>query len=179
MKKFLEILCSMPVILLMLYFMPFLGVVLIVTRLFVVNAKRNQHLAIVLIVLGVILLIPKLVDLIPALNITFIEEVLSSNIYHQLVSYSKFLVTVGVICLIVYYLLQKLIEKIKIAFMRLLHKEQQVYRAVAKENDLKMKMDREKAQRTNVVICPYCGADNMLSEVAGTCKFCRRKLENK
>ena len=50
---------------------------------------------------------------------------------------------------------------------------------ISRKNDLIMKEKREIAKNTNVVICPYCGADNMLTAKTGTCKYCRRKIESK
>ena len=50
---------------------------------------------------------------------------------------------------------------------------------ISRKNDLIMKEKREIAKNTNVVICPYCGADNILTEKVGTCKFCRRKIKSK
>ena len=44
---------------------------------------------------------------------------------------------------------------------------------------MKMQEKRERAKNTHVVYCPYCGADNMLTEKTGICKFCRRKIEYK
>lgn len=42
-----------------------------------------------------------------------------------------------------------------------------------------MQEKREKSKHTNVIHCPYCGSDNILTEKTGTCAFCRRTLENK
>ena len=50
---------------------------------------------------------------------------------------------------------------------------------ISKENDMKIKIKQEKAQNTNYIKCPNCGSDNLLSEKFGTCKYCRRKIENK
>ena len=44
------------------------------------------------------------------------------------------------------------------------------------KNDLEMKEKREKAKNSRVVNCPYCGADNLIYNNVGTCKFCRKKI---
>lgn len=58
---FIKILCSIPVILLFLYFIPFLSVCLILFRYFIYDNKKRIETPIYLIVCGVIILIPKLI----------------------------------------------------------------------------------------------------------------------
>ena len=45
------------------------------------------------------------------------------------------------------------------------------------EQEKKKIEKQEKTKNTKVVYCPYCGADNMLTEKVGTCKYCRRKIQ--
>ena len=54
--------------------------------------------------------------------------------------------------------------------------ELQNEKEVSRENDLKVKLKQIASQNTEVVICPYCGADNILTSKVGTCKFCRKKI---
>ena len=50
---------------------------------------------------------------------------------------------------------------------------------ISKQNDMEMKIKQEKAKNTSYVKCPNCGSDNLLEGKFGTCKYCRRELENK
>ena len=56
-KNFIKLLVSIPVILLALYFIPFLGAILLIFRLFMVESKKRRIA--LLIIIGVLLLLPQ------------------------------------------------------------------------------------------------------------------------
>ncbi len=186
MKKFLEYLCSMPVILLVLYFIPFLGICLILFRYYIYKEDKFFKAPVTLIIVSLLLLIPKLLELIINLsgfgikNVPYLEKVISSDIYTKLVSYSKTLIIIGVITLIVSYLLRELIKKmtskVSNGFNNYVKKQQEQEYKIAKENDLIMQEKREKAKNTHAVICPNCGHTNLLTEEYGRCKYCRSNI---
>ena len=188
--KFLKILCSLPSILLFLYFIPFVGICLILMRAFVYHNKRKISTSIFLIVIGILLLCPKILEKVFELlqmdlsKIPYLNEILTNDVYqNNLISYAKYLLLAGVIFLLLSLLFQSLFEKLG----QLLNRGLQNYikesvkqdEKIAKENDLKIKVKQEQAKNTNYVKCPYCGSDNLLSEKFGVCQFCRRKIENK
>lgn len=183
-NKIIKLLSSIPVILLALYFIPFLGVILLILRLFVTNNKKSS--SIIIIVTGFIILIPKLVSSILDLikfdttKIPYFNTIIESELYSiDFIKYSKLLITIGVIFLIINFLCNSLFSKLKSSLISYAKKEEEQRKEIIKENDMVFKERKEIARNTYNVKCPYCGADNLISEKVGTCKYCRRKIENK
>lgn len=185
-NMFFKILCSLPVILLALYFMPFLGICLILFRYYVYRNSKYYKLPSLLLIIGFLLLIPKIINFIMQtfkLNIVipYLNDIITSNIYIKLLNYSKLLIIVGVIFLIISFIFKnivnKLTSKIKTGMQNYMEQDLKKDYEIRKENDLKMQEKREKAKNTHVVHCPYCGSTNMLTEKTGTCQYCRRNIE--
>lgn len=182
MENFIKILCSIPVILLVLYFIPFLGVILLITRYFVFQKKKVLNGLILVLVFAFIILIPKILYMIFDLikydytNIPYFNDIISSSIYNDFLSYSKLLIIVGIVFLIISFLFNKLIEKVFSYLRSYIQKQDAKEERIMEKNNLLMQEKRERAKNTHVVKCPYCGADNMLTEKHGTCKFCRRHI---
>ena len=185
----IKILCNFIVILLTLYFIPFLGVCLIIFRFCIYKNKRHYSLSVCLIVTGLLLLVPKIINsLIRILKldnveIPYLKNILDADIYVRLVKYGKLLITIGVlsfiISIIIKNLYNKLSTKLNSSIQDYIEKDVQKDYEIRKENDLIMQEKREKAKNTHVVKCPFCGSDNMLTEQTGVCKFCRKSLEYK
>ena len=110
MKLILKILCSIPVVLLTLYYLPFLGVCLIIARFFIYQNKNKYYFSISLISVGLILLIPKVLSKIK--GIPYISTILSSDIYPKLIPYSKRLITIGIIFLVLSYIFKNITDKV-------------------------------------------------------------------
>ena len=85
---FIKLLCSIPVILLMLYFIPFLGICLILFRLFVYSDKRKKSTPIIILITGILCLLPKGIELLTnAINvditkIPYLNDILTSDYYN-------------------------------------------------------------------------------------------------
>lgn len=180
-----KLLCSIPVILILLYFVPFLGICLIIFRYIVCDSRSNRKIPYYLIFSGLIILIPKLLNYLFNIlkykcNIEYFNIIIDSNLYNnEFIKYSKLLIITGIVFLIISYIVNLLFIKAKGYVQSHIEEKNERDYEISKKNDLIMKEKREKAKNTNVVICPYCGADNMLSTKTGICKFCRRKIENK
>lgn len=104
-NRFLKILCSLPILLLMLYFLPFLGICLLILRCFIYSNRKRITTPIILIVVAILILIPKGLNIIfnmikfDSSVIPYYEDIMNAEIYVvDLIKYSKFLLTVGVIC---------------------------------------------------------------------------------
>ena len=69
----LKILLSIPIILIALYFIPFLGVCLIIFKLFVYGSKKSIITSVSLLIVGLLVLIPKVLSL-TKINIDKIES---------------------------------------------------------------------------------------------------------
>ena len=186
---FIKLLASIPSILVFLYFIPFLGVCLILLRLLIYNNKKVST-SICLLSIGVVIisliLINEVLNLINIknFNIPYLSDIVNSNLYNEkFISYSKLLISVSIIFLILSVVFKRVFTKISGKFnseiRNYIFKNDQRESKISQKNDLIMKEKREKAKNTHLIYCPYCGSDNMLTEKTGTCKFCRRKIEYK
>ena len=178
---FIKILCSIPVILLFLYFIPFLGVCLILFRYFIYDNKKRIETPIYLIVCGVIILIPKLILSISSAvkyEIPYFNDIFNSELYSiNFIKYSKLLITVGVIFLILSFIFNSLFNKIKNYLHTSISSYEQRTAKIQEKNDLIMKEKQMQAKNTHVVICSHCGASNMLTSTTGKCKYCRNIIQ--
>ncbi len=183
----IKLLCSIPVILVLLYCLPFLGVCLIILRYIVYYSDRRRIvIPYYLVSTGLIILVPKLLKFIfnsfeySANNIPYFNKIVNSELYKvNFISYSKLLITVGIIFLILSSIVNMIFDKTRSSLRNYIQNQERRNDEISRKNDLIMKEKREIAKNTNVVICPYCGADNMLTGKTGTCKFCRRKIKSK
>lgn len=171
----IKIICSIPVILIAGYFSKVLCVFLVIFRLIAIRRSRYS-LPSSLIICGLIILIPKGIHSINS-DLPYISDILSSNIYPNLLSYSKFLIIFGVILMIITYLLQLSSNKINNTVSNYINKQEQRDREIAEKNDLKMREKREASKYTRVIKCPHCGASNTVKDRVGICTHCRTPLE--
>ena len=117
----LKILCSIPVILVTLYFIPFLGVCLLIFRYIVYYYdKRRISTPYYLVSIGLIILIPKLVQYIfKTFNlktsiIPYFDTIINSNLYNtDFIKYSKLLIILGIIFLIITSIVSSFVDKTK------------------------------------------------------------------
>ena len=185
-KNISQILASIPVILIALYFLPILGILLLILRYFVVSSRKKIWTSVILLALGLVLLIPQCIAWVMKIAnieknaIPYLMEVVESDWYMtKIMSYSKLLMCLGVIFLIIAAFLNFLATKTANAIKNYIQKEEESSRSISQKNDLIMKEKREKAKHTNYVKCPYCGSDNLVSEKFAICSYCRRKIKNK
>lgn len=181
---FLKILSSIPIILVASYFIPFLGICLLILRYIIYDYKKKKLTPIVLIIIAFIILIPQVLKYILDMfkinvdNISYLYSIVDSKVYSvNFIKFSKFLITISVIVWILSFVFEKISNKISSGIKNYVQQDLKKDYEIRKENDLKMQEKREKAKNTHVVHCPYCGSDNMLTEQVGTCNFCRRKIQ--
>ena len=181
---FIKVLLSVPVILCALYFIPFLGVILLLTRFFLFKIS-NYKISILLIFIGLLMLIPRGLQLLFnyisfSQNIKdLIDKIVTTDIYKHMIGYSKLLITIGVLSILIVYILKILYRKASGTFWQYLNNQEKKHNEIIKQNDLLMKERKEQAQNTHLVTCASCGADTLLTSSVGTCKYCRRPLEYK
>ncbi len=188
-NSFIKILASIPIILIILYFIPFLGVCLLILRYFVYSSKKKTSTSIILFSIGILLLVPKILKSILGIakikidSIPFFNTLITSDLYNvDLIKFSKLLITVGVIFFILSFVWKKLFnkisDKVSSGARDYITKTENRNAEILKANDMEMREKREKAKHTGYVRCPYCGGDNIVSEKTGKCKYCRRLIEN-
>lgn len=185
-----KLLSSLPMILIALYFIPFLGVCLILLRYFMYNNRKRISTPIYIIGVGILILIPKVLNLILDMvkvditTIPYLKDVVNAELYSvDFINYSKRLICVGVIFLIISFVLKTLFDKVNSklnnGIRNYISETQKRDAEISKQNDMEIKIKQEKAKNTSYVKCPNCGSDNLLGEKFGVCKYCRSKIENK
>lgn len=187
---FIKILVSIPIILVALYFIPFLGICLLILRYFVYSNRERISAPIIILSVGILILVPKLLSSILNLakiktdTIPYLNNILTSDLYNiNFIKFSKLLISAGIIFLILSFIFRKIFNKvsnkINSGIRNYINETENRNTEISKANDMEMKLKREKAKNTNYVHCPYCGSDNILTEKTSKCKFCRRTIINK
>ena len=181
-NKLFKILCSIPIILVILYFIPFLGVCLLIFRYFIYKQEKSFKTPFTLVIIGLIILIPNNINSIIKsfklkVEVPYLNDIINTEIYPKLINYSKLLITLGIIFIIISYIVNMIIAKVGNKLNNELNKYVEEEHNRSQENDLKIKEKQERAKNTHVVKCPHCGASNMLTEKTGVCKFCRKPIE--
>ena len=185
-----KLLSSLPVILIALYFIPFLGVCLILLRYFIYDNKKRISTPMYIVGVGILILIPKVLNLILQVlkvninTIPYFKDIINAQLYNvNFINYSKLLICIGVIFLIISFVLKTIFDKVSSrlnnGIRNYIRETQRRDAEISKQNDMQIKIKQEKAKNTSYVRCPNCGSDNLLGEKFGTCKYCRRKIENK
>lgn len=183
-----KILCSYPVILITLFFMPVIGIILIFFR-FYMYRDRIFRIPITILIVGLVLLIPKLLDYIFDLikfdssKIPYFDTVVDSAIYDRLIGFSKFIIAASIIILIVSFIVKNIASKLDVkaeqAVRNYVERQEAKELEIHEKNDLLVKKRASEANNTHVVKCPSCGGYNTLVYNTGTCKYCRRKIQYK
>ena len=180
----IKLLCSIPVILIVLYFIPVLGFILMLVR-FIFVKKTGYKFSIMLIILGLVLMIPQaLAEIfrIASFNTPFSElvlKVVNYDFYTKMMSYGKTLIIIGIISILVLFVVRKIMNKTKSVISEKINQYETKEAEIREKNDLKIKEKQEAAKNTHFITCPTCGASNVIQSNIGTCKYCRNPLEYK
>ncbi len=183
-NKLFKLIASIPVILLCLYFIPFVGVCLIGLRYFVYKNRKTYSAPITLIVVGLICLIPTITDTVLELarininNIPYARQVIEIADELDFDEYAECLLTVGILTMIVVFATKKISEKIGRNVEKYIRAQEQAEREINEKNNLKIKEKQEAAKNTHFVKCPHCGGNNVIIGDIGKCKYCRQALES-
>ena len=152
--------------------------------------KKRISTPIYIVEVGILVLIPKALSLILNMakvdlnKIPYLSDIVNAELYNvNFMNYSKRLICVGVIFLIISFVLKSIFDKVSSKLnsevRNYISETQRRDAEISKQNDIEMKIKQEKAKNTSYVKCPNCGSDNLLERKFGTCKYCRRELENK
>ena len=180
-----RILCSIPVILIVIYFLPFLGFCLLIFRYLVYTNKKNST-PLILIIIGILMLVPRFLKFIFNIlecdlnTIPYYNEIINSNLYNiNIVSYSKNLITIGIIYLLISMIVKTIFYKASNGIKNYIKEVEEKDYEIKSKNNLIVQEKQEKLKNTIAVICPNCGADNIFTERIGRCKYCRKVIESK
>ncbi len=176
-----KVITSLPIILIFLYFIPIVGILLILLKFFTASRRRVNITLGLILLFAIIILIPKIIGIlgISYTTVPKFNEFITSELYNtQIINYSKLLIGTAIIyyiiSLIFYHIGNNAISALKNYINRIEKRDAEI----SQKNDLEIKLKQEKAKNTTVVHCPYCGNNNILTEKTGRCKFCRRELIN-
>ena len=186
--KIAKILFSIPVILLLLFFLPPLGIIVLLARYVVFGNLHFYRAPFVIIATSAIIALPFGLDwllkvLHAGITIPYLSNILDWEYYPKLLDFAKFSFIVAIIVLIVAILLRNLINTISSKISQLIggyySDMQRRDEAIAKENDYKLKEKAiESKQKTpHVVKCPHCGKTNPITGTVGKCSSCRSAIE--
>lgn len=171
-----KILSNIILILIALYFIPFLGLCLILFR-FAMYPKKRMSTCIWFVILGLLSFAPKIISLV--YKDLRLNNFINSDLYIKFIEFGKLSITIGIIFIIMSIILEKLGIKAFNMFNNYIKKEEQKNYEIEKENNLIMQEKREKAKNTRVIKCKSCGASNIVMDAYGVCKYCRRPLQEK
>ena len=185
-----KLICSLPVVLIVLYFLPALGVIMVIARYFIYGERHFFRTPVVLMLVGLILLVPRGLQLAIenfnlSFTIPFLSDILNLELYPKLADYGQFILIVGVVILIVSYLLKSFISGLSNNIRSMMSQYASTKQAeeveIRKENDLKLREKEitSKQKTPHVVKCPHCGKTNSITGTVGKCKSCRSAIEYK
>ena len=190
-KNFItKAICSFPVILIVGYFAPAIAVILALFRYVVYGKKHFYRTPIVLGIIGLLLLLPRGLELAMTnfnfnLGIPYWSDIIAHPLYPKFTDYGKFLAIFAVILLVVTYVLRNFIEGLSNKFSSLMSsyyqdrtkRDDEIEKEVKLESKVK---EIEAAQNTpHVVKCPHCGKTNHITGTVGKCKSCRSAIAYK
>lgn len=185
-----KLICSLPVVLIVLYFLPVLGVIMVIARYFIYSERHFFRTPVVLMLAGLILLVPRGLQLATenfnlGFTIPHLSNILNFELYPKLADYGQFILIVGVVILIVSYLLKSFISGLSNNIRSMMSQYASTKQAeeveIRKENDLKLREKEitSKQKTPHVVKCPHCGKTNSITGTVGKCRSCRSAIEYK
>lgn len=185
-----KLICSLPVVLIVLYFLPVLGVIMVIARYFIYSERHFFRTPVVLMLAGLILLVPRGLQLATenfnlGFTIPYLSDILNFELYPKLADYGQFILIVGIVVLIVSYLLKSFISGLSNNIRSMMSQYASTKQAeeveIRKENDLKLREKEitSKQKTPHVVKCPHCGKTNSITGTVGKCRSCRSAIEYK
>lgn len=193
-NSFTKLLLSIPVILLILYFLPVLGVIMLIARYFVYGSKHYYRAPIVLLIVSLILLIPHGLELAMAnfgieLAIPYFKEFIGLGIYPKIIEYAERIFIIGVVTLVVSAIIKTVGEKIAAKLSGKLSGTLSNYfnqKEQTKREEIKLRtveaeerIENSKKSVPHVVKCPNCGKVNSITGTSGKCNSCRTPIQYK
>lgn len=176
-NQLIKLTMSLPVILLLLYVIPFLGFVLLLIKMIINNKSKNTTLVMVF-VWNVLVFLPWVLD-----KFNVIDEasnIVSNDIYQYLLEGNTYVLGSGIICGLLAILYQRLAnsimsKSIKYIKDKMAEDEARDYK-IKSENDMKIRQQKEVVNNTRLAECKSCGAEVLVSSKDVICPYCRQPL---
>lgn len=142
-NKIIKIISSIPIILILLYFVPLLGIGAIMINYCILDNKKINKLAIVLLMVGVFAIFPQLIyDLDNIINInfdinSFTEKIDELGIYNsKMISYGELLIAFGILSLIMAYFMKVTSYRFMHRFRKYLEEHGGINTEISKQNEM-------------------------------------------
>lgn len=183
-----KLVCSLPILLVTLYFVPPLGVVLTIARYFIYGGYHYHRVPAVLLIIGAACLVPRFYELLQnniGESIPVFQPLIdfrTHQLYSKLTDFGRFVSIFSIIVLIASQLLKNVISKVS-GMIRMAsmtsgknagNNSQQNTRTMQKDGK---PVDPSDQETPHVVKCPSCGKANHIIGTVGTCKSCRNPIE--
>lgn len=183
-SKYLRILCSLPVILIALYFFRFWGLIIVFLRYCMYKEKDIFKAPIVLFIVGIIFVLPKLVFNVLnffKVKVHILDVLVHNDYYSKVLGYGKYLVTMGIIIFVIVFIVKciiDLINSIEAALKRINETPERSHeiKIIRPREEEPEVIEVEKKHEKHIVECPYCGETVTIDGEFAVCKFCRKKV---
>ena len=183
-----KIICSLPVLLVTLYFVPPIGILLTISRLFIYGSYRYYRVPAAILIVALLCLAPRGYEL---LQQNFGEQVpvfqpfidfRAHPLYQKLTDFGRWTAIFSLIMLIVSQLLGKVANMASQALRmaRMANSKNETTQANSKTRTMQKdnrSTDPSDQETPHVVKCPNCGKPNHIIGTVGTCKACRSAIE--
>ena len=180
-----KLICSLPVILVTLYFVPPIGIILTIARLFIYGSYRYYRVPAAIIVVALLCLVPRAYELLQqnfGVNIPFLQFLVDFRLhplYQKLTDFGRWVAIFSLIMFVVSLILGKVATAVSgaLRMARMASSERSTNTnkpGLTHDNPAKHQTDQT---TPHVVKCPDCGKANHIIGTVGTCKSCRNAIE--
>ena len=180
-----RLICSLPVLLITLYFVPPLGVVLTIARLFIYGSYRYYRVPTAILVVALLCLVPRGYELLQQNfggQVPIVQPLIDFRahpLFTKLTDFGRWTAIFSIIMLVVSQILGKVANMASQA-LRMARMANSNANSTAKKPI--MQKDGTKAAPSDqstphVAKCPNCGKANQIIGTVGTCKSCRSAIE--
>lgn len=180
-----KLICSLPVILITLYFVPPIGIILTIARLFIYGSYRYYRVPAAILVVALLCLVPRAYELLQqnfGVNIPFLQFLVDFRLhplYQKLTDFGRWVAIFSLIMFVVSLILGKVATAVSgaLRMARMASSERSTNTnkpGLTPDNPAKHQTDQT---TPHVVKCLNCGKANHITGTVGTCKACRSAIE--
>jgi hypothetical protein len=181
-----KLICSLPVLVILLYFVPPLGVILTIGRYFIYGNYRYYRVPAALLIIACLCLVPRLYELLQnnfGNHIPAIQPLIdfrAHELFPKITTFGRFTAIMSIILLFLSQILRNFIGRASAA-INLMQKASvkdtnpsKTKSTLTHDNPAKHQTDQT---TPHVVKCKNCGAATQIIGTVGKCKSCRTDLE--
>lgn len=183
-----KLICSLPVLLVTLYFIPPIGVILTIARLFIYGSYRYYRVPGAILVVALLCLVPRGYKLLQqnfGEGIPVIQPLIDFRLhplYAKLTDFGRWVAVFSLIMIIASILLGKIATAVSGALR--MGRMAKVFGDDTPKTDGKSTLTHDNPAKhqtdqttPHVVKCPHCSKANHIIGTVGTCKACRSAIE--